>query len=356
MPASLTVIDFSKDERVSMPASARHEPETVDTMRSYLRGIGRTALLDAAGEVELAKRIEAGLFAAHALEQGTWRGEAIDADLAAELEAIAADGARARTHLLEANLRLVVSLAKKHQGRGLALLDLIQEGNLGLMRAVEKFDYAKGFKFSTYATWWIRQAMSRAIAEQSRTIRLPVHLVEQINRLHRARRELVVELEREPSIAEIAQRADVAEHRVVEMLRYDVEPTSLDATVGDEDGRTLGDFIADAAGQFNPEALLTDSENVSYALLRGKLNRLLSGLGARNRRSYGCGSASPTADPAPSRRSETSSGFPGSGSDKSRRRPCRNCAEAPSIRSCTHSHMRKELDRRSEEVVRPHGR
>ncbi|MGH3427455.1 MAG: sigma-70 family RNA polymerase sigma factor [Mycobacteriales bacterium] len=260
----------------------RRESETVDIMRSYLRGVGRTPLLDAAGEVDLAKRIEAGLFANHTLSQGQWHGSKIGDELATDLHLIAADGRAARAHLLEANLRLVVSLAKKHQGRGLALLDLIQEGNLGLMRAVEKFDYAKGFKFSTYATWWIRQGMTRAIAEQSRSIRLPVHLVEQINRLHRARRELVMELGREPSNSEIGAHADIAEHRVAEMLRYDSEPASLDAVVGSDGVRTLGDFVADSGGS-NPEALFADTENVSYGLMRAKLNELLAGLDGRER-------------------------------------------------------------------------
>ncbi|QSB13373.1 RNA polymerase sigma factor SigB [Natronosporangium hydrolyticum] len=215
------------------------EERSGDLVRAYLNGIGRRQLLTAEQEVDLAKRIEAGLYAEYRLERDT-----CGADLRGELAAVAADGRSARDHLLEANLRLVVSIAKRYLGRGMAFLDLIQEGNLGLIRAVEKFDYTKGYKFSTYATWWIRQAISRALADQARTIRLPVHMVERVNRMLRVRRDLAATLSREPNINEIATELQVTEFEVIELLSYDREPVSLDQTVGDDGESELGDFIA----------------------------------------------------------------------------------------------------------------
>ena len=211
-----------------------------DLVRTYLNGIGRHQLLTAEQEVILAKQIEAGLYAEHRLERDT-----CGADLRGDLAAVAADGRLARNRLLEANLRLVVSIAKRYTGRGMALIDLIQEGNLGLIRAVEKFDYTKGYKFSTYATWWIRQAISRALADQARTIRIPVHMVERVNRMVRVRRELVMTLGREPNLGEIAAELDVTELEVIELQSYDREPVSLDQSVGEDGDTELVDFVAD---------------------------------------------------------------------------------------------------------------
>ncbi len=213
-----------------------------DLVRVYLNGIGRTALLTAADEVELAKRIEAGLFAAHLLEVGVKLSPTRRRDLAA----VVREGHSARQHLLEANLRLVVSLAKRYTGRGMPLLDLIQEGNLGLIRAMEKFDYAKGFKFSTYATWWIRQAITRGMADQSRTIRLPVHLVEQVNKLARIRRELHQQMGREATDEELALESGIPEDKIADLLDHSRDPVSLDMPVGSDEEAPLGDFIEDA--------------------------------------------------------------------------------------------------------------
>jgi RNA polymerase sigma factor (sigma-70 family) len=213
---------------------------SADLVRAYLNGIGRIKLLTAEQEVELSKRIEAGLFAEEKLA-GTGP---IPADLRADLRVVAAEGRAAKDHLLEANLRLVVSIAKRYTGRGMPFLDLIQEGNLGLIRAVEKFDYTKGYKFSTYATWWIRQAISRAMADQARTIRIPVHMVEQLNRMVRVRRDLATRLGREPTVAEIATALGVPQFQVLELTSYDREPVSLDQAVGDDGESSLGDFVA----------------------------------------------------------------------------------------------------------------
>ncbi|MFI7574847.1 RNA polymerase sigma factor SigB [Micromonospora sp. NPDC049497] len=213
---------------------------STDLVRAYLNGIGRTKLLTAAQEVELSKRIEAGLFAEEKLATCT----PVSAELRADLATIVAEGRAAKDHLLEANLRLVVSIAKRYTGRGMAFLDLIQEGNLGLIRAVEKFDYTKGYKFSTYATWWIRQAITRAMADQARTIRIPVHMVEQVNRMVRVRRELSVTLGREPTLSEVARALEVPEFQVIELISYDREPVSLDQAVGEDGESALGDFVA----------------------------------------------------------------------------------------------------------------
>jgi RNA polymerase primary sigma factor/RNA polymerase nonessential primary-like sigma factor len=250
---------------------------SADLVRAYLNGIGRTKLLTAAEEVDLAKRIEAGLFASELLCGGSASGSVvITPRLMHDYELIVTDGEAAKKHLLEANLRLVVSIAKRYTGRGMALLDLIQEGNLGLIRAVEKFDYTKGFKFSTYATWWIRQAITRAMADQSRTIRLPVHLVEQINRLVRVRRELSVAFGREPNTAEIAEELGIEPFKVIELLSYDREPVSLDQTVGEDGESQLGDFIADAVA-------VSPNDNVSYALLKDEVRTVLETLTERER-------------------------------------------------------------------------
>jgi RNA polymerase nonessential primary-like sigma factor len=212
---------------------------SADLVRAYLNGIGRTKLLTAEQEVELARRIEAGLFAEERLGD-----EGIGGQLRADLTTIMLEGRAAKSHLLEANLRLVVSIAKRYTGRGMAFLDLIQEGNLGLIRAVEKFDYTKGYKFSTYATWWIRQAITRAMADQARTIRIPVHMVEQVNRMVRCRRDLAAALGREPSVAEVAKAMGVPEFQVIELISYDREPVSLDQAVGEDGESALGDFVA----------------------------------------------------------------------------------------------------------------
>ena len=240
-----------------------------DLVRVYLNGIGKTALLTAAQEVDLAKRVEAGVFAKHVLDSTD------PADLsrryAADLRAVVRDGERARNHLLEANLRLVVSLAKRYTGRGMPLLDLIQEGNLGLIRAVEKFDYAKGFKFSTYATWWIRQAITRGMADQARTIRLPVHLVEQVNKLARIKRDLHQKLGRDATHAELAEESGIAEEKIADLLDHARDPVSLDMPVGSEEEAPLGDFIEDGEA--------TDAETtVVSRLLHEDLRRVLGTL------------------------------------------------------------------------------
>jgi RNA polymerase primary sigma factor len=251
-----------------------HSGTAPDPVRVYLREVGRVALLDAAQEVDLAKRIEAGVFATERLRCAAESGEALDPRLRRDLGLIAADGSRARTHLLEANLRLVVSLAKRYTGRGLGFLDLIQEGNIGLVRAVEKFDYAQGYKFSTYATWWIRQALGRALADQSRTIRIPVHVGELITRLHRARRTLLQELGREATPQELAVAIDVTEDRVTEIQRYGREPVSLDEPLGEEGDTRLGDLIEDsgAASAF---------ASVDLTLLQAELRSVLATLSDR---------------------------------------------------------------------------
>jgi RNA polymerase sigma factor (sigma-70 family) len=243
---------------------------SADLVRVYLNEIGKVALLTAADEVELAKRIEAGLYAEHLLTSSNNFGAARKRDL----RALVIDGERAKDHLLRANLRLVVSLAKRYTGHGMPFLDLIQEGNLGLIRAVEKFDYTKGFKFSTYATWWIRQAISRAMADQSRTIRLPVHLVEQVNKLQRIRRELNQQFGREASHGELADELDIAEERVRELINLSRDLVSLDQTVGADDDAALGDFIADDSAPAAEAA-------VEAGLMRRQLQSVLGTLEAR---------------------------------------------------------------------------
>jgi RNA polymerase nonessential primary-like sigma factor len=241
-----------------------------DLVRVYLNGIGKRALLTAEQEVNLAKRIEAGIFAQHVLDTEP----ALDPARAADLRALARDGEIARDHLLEANLRLVVSLAKRYTGRGMPLLDLIQEGNLGLIRAVEKFDYAKGFKFSTYATWWIRQAITRGMADQARTIRLPVHLVEQVNKIARVKRDLHQRFGREATDEEIAAESGLPVEKVSDLLDHSRDPVSLDMPVGSEEEAPLGDFIEDA------EATDAETTVISH-LLHDDLRRVLATLEER---------------------------------------------------------------------------
>jgi RNA polymerase primary sigma factor len=232
-------------ERIAEPPSSARGGSSSDPVRMYLKEIGRVPLLSGEEEVSLAKRVEAGLLARERLCEL----EGLDtSDVVAErarLDAVAADGHEAKKQLIQANLRLVVSIAKRYVGRGMLFLDLIQEGNLGLMRAVEKFDYTKGFKFSTYATWWIRQAITRAIADQARTIRIPVHMVETINKVLRVQRQLLQELEREPTVEELAERVDLTPARVREIHRISQDPLSLDSPVGEEDDSNLSDFIED---------------------------------------------------------------------------------------------------------------
>ncbi|WP_395296300.1 RNA polymerase sigma factor [Kitasatospora hibisci] len=254
------------------PAAADASGPAADLLRQYLREIGRIRLLTAVEEVELARRIEAGLFA----EERLHREPAPSDPLAGELDTLVVIGRIAKRRLIEANLRLVVSVAKRYVGRGLTLLDLIQEGNLGLIRAVEKFDYARGYKFSTYATWWIRQAMSRALADQARTIRVPVHVVELINRVIRVQRALLQERGLEPTAADIGAALELTEERVRELLRLAQEPISLHTPVGEEDDVALGDLIEDADAA-------SPAESAAFLLLRQHLEAVLATLGERER-------------------------------------------------------------------------
>ncbi|KUN12270.1 RNA polymerase sigma factor [Streptomyces canus] len=244
-----------------------------DLFRQYLREIGRIPLLTAAEEVDLARRVEAGLFA----EEKLSNAPDLDSQLALDLDRLVVLGRMAKRRLIEANLRLVVSVAKRYVGRGLTMLDLVQEGNLGLIRAVEKFDYARGYKFSTYATWWIRQAMSRALADQARTIRVPVHVVELINRVVRVQRRMLQERGYEPTPEEVANQLDLAPERVSEVLRLAQEPVSLHAPVGEEDDVALGDLIEDGDAA-------SPVESAAFLLLREHLEAVLSTLGERERK------------------------------------------------------------------------
>ncbi|MCI0382926.1 RNA polymerase sigma factor [Streptomyces sp. CNQ085] len=243
---------------------------TADPVKDYLKQIGKVPLLNAEQEVELAKRIEAGLFA----EDKLANSDKIAPRLKRELEIIAEDGRRAKNHLLEANLRLVVSLAKRYTGRGMLFLDLIQEGNLGLIRAVEKFDYTKGYKFSTYATWWIRQAITRAMADQARTIRIPVHMVEVINKLARVQRQMLQDLGREPTPEELAKELDMTPEKVVEVQKYGREPISLHTPLGEDGDSEFGDLIEDS------EAVVP-ADAVSFTLLQEQLHSVLDTLSER---------------------------------------------------------------------------
>ncbi|MFW0180159.1 RNA polymerase sigma factor [Rothia sp. P5766] len=243
---------------------------TADPVKDYLKQIGKVALLNAEQEVDLAMRIEAGLYAEHKLKENP----DMDPQLKKELRWVIHDGRRAKNHLLEANLRLVVSLAKRYTGRGMLFLDLIQEGNLGLIRAVEKFDYSKGFKFSTYATWWIRQAITRAMADQARTIRIPVHMVEVINKLARVQRQMLQDLGREPSPEELATELDMTPEKVIEVQKYGREPISLHTPLGEDGDSEFGDLIEDS------EAVVP-ADAVSFTLLQEQLHSVLDTLSER---------------------------------------------------------------------------
>jgi len=256
--------DADEPEQQVMAAGA-----TADPVKDYLKQIGKVALLNAEQEVTLAKRIEAGLFADESLTEGT----VVALDIT-DYEWIAEDGRRAKNHLLEANLRLVVSLAKRYTGRGMLFLDLIQEGNLGLIRAVEKFDYTKGYKFSTYATWWIKQAITRAMADQARTIRIPVHMVEVINKLARVQRQMLQDLGREPTPEELAKELDMTPEKVVEVQKYGREPISLHTPLGEDGDSEFGDLIEDS------EAVVP-AEAVNFTLLQEQLHDVLDTLSER---------------------------------------------------------------------------
>ncbi|GAA1096337.1 hypothetical protein GCM10009668_11140 [Nocardioides dubius] len=257
--------DTDEPEQQVMVAGA-----TADPVKDYLKQIGKVPLLNAEMEVELAKRIEAGLFS----EEKLAAGGKITPKLLEELEWIVDDGRRAKNHLLEANLRLVVSLAKRYTGRGMLFLDLIQEGNLGLIRAVEKFDYTKGYKFSTYATWWIRQAITRAMADQARTIRIPVHMVEVINKLARVQRQMLQDLGREPTPEELAKELDMTPEKVIEVQKYGREPISLHTPLGEDGDSEFGDLIEDS------EAIVP-ADAVSFTLLQEQLHAVLDTLSER---------------------------------------------------------------------------
>ncbi|MFE0377811.1 RNA polymerase sigma factor [Streptomyces inhibens] len=276
-PMSVSVsVSVSVSEIEPEPAPAPR-PDTSgpssDLFRQYLREIGRIPLLTAAEEVELARRVEAGLFA----EEKLTSTPDLSSQLAYDLDQLVVLGRMAKRRLIEANLRLVVSVAKRYVGRGLTMLDLVQEGNLGLIRAVEKFDYARGYKFSTYATWWIRQAMSRALADQARTIRVPVHVVELINRVVRVQRRMLQERGYEPTPEEVATHLDLTEERVSEVLRLAQEPVSLHAPVGEEEDVALGDLIEDGDAA-------SPVESAAFLLLREHLDAVLSTLGERERK------------------------------------------------------------------------
>ena len=272
---------IKEDESAAFTLSAADESDepvqqvmvagaTADPVKDYLKQIGKVSLLTAGEEVELAKRIEAGLFS----EEKLAKGGRISEKVREELEWIVVDGRRAKNHLLEANLRLVVSLAKRYTGRGMLFLDLIQEGNLGLIRAVEKFDYTKGFKFSTYATWWIRQAITRAMADQARTIRIPVHMVEVINKLARVQRQMLQDLGREPTPEELAIELDMTPEKVVEVQKYGREPISLHTPLGEDGDSEFGDLIEDS------EAIVP-ADAVSFTLLQEQLHAVLDTLSER---------------------------------------------------------------------------
>jgi len=269
-PDHANTTDTEEVDRGSRRNQTNDNP-SADLVRVYLNGIGKTALLDAEEEVELAQQIEVGLYAQHLLDDPDTE---LTRAMKRDLKILAKEGRKARAHLLEANLRLVVSLAKRYTGRGMPLLDLIQEGNLGLIRAMEKFDYSKGFKFSTYATWWIRQAITRGMADQSRTIRLPVHLVEQVNKLSRIRREMYQSLGREPTNEELAEESGIPESKIEMLLRQSRDPVSLDMPVGADEEAPLGDFIEDAEA--------TDAEDAVVSALRhDDIEDIINGLEQR---------------------------------------------------------------------------
>ncbi len=265
------ILVFGDDDDDLPAAQVAVAGATADPVKDYLKQIGKVPLLNAEQEVELAKRIEAGLFAEEKLAEGR---QSLSTDRRIDLEWIAEDGTRAKNHLLEANLRLVVSLAKRYTGRGMLFLDLIQEGNLGLIRAVEKFDYTKGYKFSTYATWWIRQAITRAMADQARTIRIPVHMVEVINKLARVQRQMLQDLGREPTPEELAIELDMTPEKVIEVQKYGREPISLHTPLGEDGDSEFGDLIEDSEA-------IQPGEAVSFTLLQEQLHSVLDTLSER---------------------------------------------------------------------------
>jgi RNA polymerase primary sigma factor len=287
LPQGALVLSSSDDDDAPI-VSTTITGATADPVKDYLKQIGRVALLNAEQEVELAMRIEAGLFAEEKLSQLT--NSQKTTKLARELHEITKDGYRAKNHLLGANLRLVVSLAKRYTGRGMQFLDLIQEGNLGLIRAVEKFDYTKGFKFSTYATWWIRQAITRAMADQARTIRIPVHMVEVINKLARVQRQMLQDLGREPTPEELARELDMTPEKVVEVQKYGREPISLHTPLGEDGDSEFGDLIEDT------EAVVP-ADAVGFTMLQRQLEMLLESLSEREagviRMRFGLGDGMP---------------------------------------------------------------
>ena len=282
------VLTPSDDEEETPVYSAAITGATADPVKDYLKQIGKVALLNAAEEVELAMRIEAGLFAEEKLSAMTAAEKT--SQLGLDLQWVARDGQRAKSHLLGANLRLVVSLAKRYTGRGMQFLDLIQEGNLGLIRAVEKFDYTKGFKFSTYATWWIRQAITRAMADQARTIRIPVHMVEVINKLARVQRQMLQDLGREPTPEELSRELDMTPEKVVEVQKYGREPISLHTPLGEDGDSEFGDLIEDT------EAVVP-ADAVGFTMLQRQLEQLLDSLSEREagviRMRFGLGDGQP---------------------------------------------------------------
>ena len=274
IPASKGAFTMKDSDESDEPAVRVHVAgATADPVKDYLKQIGKVPLLNAEEEVELARRIEAGLYAQHILESGSL-DKAKDRMYMRELKLISRDGQQAKNHLLEANLRLVVSLAKRYTGRGMLFLDLIQEGNLGLVRAVEKFDFTKGFKFSTYATWWIQQAITRALADQARTIRIPVHMVEVINKLARVQRQMLQDLGREPTTIELAKELDMTEEKVIEVQKYGREPISLHTPLGEDGDSEFGDLIEDS------EAVVP-ADAVGFTLLQEQLRQVLDTLSER---------------------------------------------------------------------------
>ncbi|WP_354566771.1 RNA polymerase sigma factor [Glaciihabitans sp. UYNi722] len=288
LPSGALVLSLVDDDDEVPVYSSAITGATADPVKDYLKQIGKVALLNAAEEVELAMRIEAGLFAEDKLSQMSPAG--LKSQLGRELSWVAKDGQRAKSHLLGANLRLVVSLAKRYTGRGMQFLDLIQEGNLGLIRAVEKFDYTKGFKFSTYATWWIRQAITRAMADQARTIRIPVHMVEVINKLARVQRQMLQDLGREPTPEELSRELDMTPEKVIEVQKYGREPISLHTPLGEDGDSEFGDLIEDT------EAVVP-ADAVGFTMLQKQLESLLDSLSEREagviRMRFGLGDGMP---------------------------------------------------------------
>ncbi|MDQ1084203.1 MULTISPECIES: RNA polymerase sigma factor [Microbacterium] len=287
LPQGAIVISSSDEDDVPV-YSAQITGATADPVKDYLKQIGKVPLLNAAEEVELAMRIEAGLFAEEKLSNMSAAEKT--SQLGLDLQWVARDGQRAKSHLLGANLRLVVSLAKRYTGRGMQFLDLIQEGNLGLIRAVEKFDYTKGFKFSTYATWWIRQAITRAMADQARTIRIPVHMVEVINKLARVQRQMLQDLGREPTPEELSRELDMTPEKVIEVQKYGREPISLHTPLGEDGDSEFGDLIEDT------EAVVP-ADAVGFTMLQRQLESLLDSLSEREagviRMRFGLGDGQP---------------------------------------------------------------